>query len=116
MTGDIPDAWPLLLTRELACAYLQISAESFARICPIPSVDLGLRVLRWNRLQLDTWVAGLPARLPRAQAEAQDGEAGLFVPAQPADERRDGAIARALERSQCRTSRSSSASHAQTAA
>jgi hypothetical protein len=60
-------------------------------------------------------IAGLPARLRRAQAEAQDAPAQTV---EPAEERRVSAVERARERGRCRqsrpTSRSSSASSART--
>ena len=94
----LPDAWPLLLDRELACAYLRISADSFERICPVAPVDLGINLLRWRRPELDAWVAGLPGRLRRARAEAHAQPVQPPQPVPPADERRLSAVERAKAR------------------
>lgn len=55
-------AWPLLLTREQACAYLSVSPVTFQKICPVPAVALGAAVTRWNRNQIDEWVNSLPPK------------------------------------------------------
>lgn len=108
----IPEAWGALLTRPQACAYLAISEETFRRICPIPPVDLGNSLLRWNRAQLDTWVAGLPARLRREQERGQDAPPQPVPVTEPADERRLSSIQRAKARAEAtwKTSRSHSSS------
>jgi hypothetical protein len=63
----IPDAWPLLLSKQQVCAYLGISAGTLVRVCPIPPVDLGANVVRYNRLQIEAWANALPPRLREAQ-------------------------------------------------
>lgn len=64
---DIPQAWPLLLTREQLCAYLGgLSWGTLSKILPVAPLDLGANVLRYSRPQIDTWAASLPPRLPKA--------------------------------------------------
>jgi predicted DNA-binding transcriptional regulator AlpA len=108
--------WPLLLTMEDAAAFLRLSEDTFRRICPVAPVDLGARLLRWRRPDLETWVEGMPARLKAAADEAQD--AAPPPVADPAEERRLASIERARARvgEKWKTqSRSSSASPARAA-
>ena len=98
MTGAIPDAWPCLLTREQLCAYLGISAETLIRICPVPALELGVKLWRWRRSDIDDWAAGLPSRQQGSRATGVTRKDGQSEAA--ADERR----AQALERARLRTS------------
>jgi len=77
-----PAAWPALLTPEMACAYLAVSAKTFASICTVQPVELGVRVVRYRRHELDAWLAALPARLPRGQDSGKDAQAAEAGPAQ----------------------------------
>lgn len=91
----IPEAWPALMTREQACAYVGVSEATFRTICPISPVDLGVHLLRWRRDQLDAWIAALPARLRAAQVGAQDAPPPVT---DPAEERRLSSVERARAR------------------
>ena len=55
-------AWPELMTRETAAAYLDMSPLQFDRNCPVPAVDLCMRAYRWKKPKLDAWVASLAER------------------------------------------------------
>lgn len=68
----IPDAWPALMTREQACAYLGVGLATFSKICPVCPLDLGANVLRWPKAGLDAWIAKVPPRLISSQKAAQD--------------------------------------------
>jgi hypothetical protein len=74
----IPDAWPLLLSREQVCAYLGISPDTFSKVCPVPPVDMGAQVVRYHRWQIEAWANALPPRskpsqeTTRAQIAAED--------------------------------------------
>ena len=74
----IPDAWPLLLSREQVCAYLGISPDTFSKVCPVPPVDMGAQVVRYHRWQIEAWANALPPRskptheATRAQIAAED--------------------------------------------
>lgn len=107
-TDRIPDAWPLLLSREQACAYLGISVATFVKICPIPPVELGAAVVRYNRVQIDSWVASLPPKLRTAQNQTHDaGPAPLPLDAAElaAEERRSAALERIRARARGTRSR-----------
>ncbi|RZJ19090.1 MAG: hypothetical protein EON91_02535 [Brevundimonas sp.] len=79
---DIPQAWPLLLSRDQLCAYLGgLSWDTVAKILPVAPVDLGANVLRYPRPAVDAWAASLPPRLPRALR----GEGESSQPAPAAD-------------------------------
>lgn len=88
----IPEAWPALLTQEQAAVYCGVSADSFRRVCTIAPRDMGLNVLRWSRSQLDAWIAGLPPRLQRAQADEQDAPAEIEPARAAAVERQTDAL------------------------
>lgn len=79
--AGIPEAWPLLLSREQLRAYLGgIGDATLRKVCPIAPVDLGANVLRYYRAEVDAWVAGLSHRGLRAAIEAaQDAPAALTV-------------------------------------
>jgi predicted DNA-binding transcriptional regulator AlpA len=100
LIGGIPEAWPTLLTREQACAYVGMSADSMARTCPVPPVALGVKLLRWRRKDIDAWVEDLPSRLLR-HGRGASGDTASVAP-QPSklagEERRNSALARAGQR------------------
>ena len=116
MADEIPEAWPFLLTREQACAFLGgISEGTFLKVCPVPPIDLGANVVRYRRGELEAWVAALSHRLPRSRPEVQDTPAQVageveVVPLGAAN-RASAAVQRALERAQrgqtCRRSATS---------
>jgi hypothetical protein len=114
MSGEIPEAWPLLLTREQACAFLGgISEGTFLKVCPVPPIDLGANVVRYRRGELEAWVAALSHRLPKVRPGSQDAPpaaGGEIVPMPPAN-RPSAAVQRALERAKgvqgCRRSATS---------
>jgi len=100
VVGSIPQAWPALLTREQVCAYVGMSADSFANACPVAPVILGVRLLRWRRSDIDAWVEGLPNRLMRGASDLSV-EIGGAAP-QPfklaGEERRHSAVENAQRR------------------
>ena len=57
-----PASWPLLLTKEQLSAYLALSWSTISKICTVAPVDVGASVIRYNRLQIDEWVASLPPK------------------------------------------------------
>ena len=68
----VPDAWPILLTREQLCAYLGgLSDVTLRKVCPVPAVDLGANVLRYHRAQIDAWVDSLGPRGLRVRPESE---------------------------------------------
>jgi len=70
----MPD-WPALMNAGTAALYLEISEASFlalARRSSLRPVDLGLSVVRWRKVDLDTLVGALPARGAQGQAEGSD--------------------------------------------
>lgn len=70
----IPEAWPQLLTKDQLCAYLGgLSWDTVKKILPVAPLDLGANVLRYNRAQIDAWIARCP---PRGQGRLQDSPAG----------------------------------------
>ena len=77
----VPEAWPLLLSRDQLCAYIGVSAETLVKVCPVAPVDLGANVVRYNRDHVDAWVAGLPPRLISLRKSEEGGQ-----DARPADE------------------------------
>jgi hypothetical protein len=96
--GTIPDAWPLLMTREQTCAYLGISPDTFFRVCSVPPVDMGAQVVRYHRWQIEQWAAALPPRLRQAQEDAHNARVEAAVPFDgaeaAAEERRKAALER----------------------
>ena len=102
--GRIPEAWPLLLTRELVCAYVCMSADTMKRICPVQPIALGAKLLRWRKADIDDWIAGLPVRLAKGEAATDN----VPAPAQIAgEERRFSAVERAKQRSSRQTGKTS---------
>lgn len=102
--GAVPEAWPLLLTRELVCAYVCMSADTFKRICPVPPISLDAKLLRWRKADIDDWIAGLPVRLAKGETAADN----VPAPAQIAgEERRFSAVERAKQRSSRNTGKAS---------
>lgn len=81
----VPEAWPLLMSREQLCAYVGVGAVTLAKVCPVRPVDLGANLVRYNRLQIDAWVASLPAKAvlrlhddAEGSQDAPSGEAPLI--------------------------------------
>jgi hypothetical protein len=91
IAANVPDAWPILLGREQLGAFLAISPDTVARICPVAPVELGVRLLRWRRADIEAWVSGMPLRPRLGDLTVQ------FVPPgeMAGDERRAGAVGRA---------------------
>lgn len=96
--ASVPEAWPILLTREQLCAYLGgLSDVTLRKVCPVPAVDLGANVLRYHRAHVDAWVDGLGPRGLRVRTEneqdapaaANDAPAGM-TPAERARARATG--------------------------
>ena len=57
-----PIAWPELMRRETAAAYLDMTPQQFDRNCRVAAVDLGMRAHRWKKAKLDAWIAALDER------------------------------------------------------
>lgn len=90
-----PMAWPLLLTKEQMSTYLALSWSTIAKVCTVAPVDIGANVIRYNRLEVDAWVAGLPSKMIKRSAPA--------AATQPADEdhqRRQSALDKVRARTQ----------------
>lgn len=67
--------WPRLLSREQLCLYLGgICEETLAKVCPVAPIDLGVRVLRWNRREIDAWLDRLPSRAPVVHGANDNGD------------------------------------------
>ena len=85
----LPSAWPLLLSKEQLSAYLALSWSTISKICTVAPLDVGASVVRYNRLQIDEWVASLPPKTIKYASPAapspSDLEAGR-------DERRYSAL------------------------
>ncbi len=78
---------------EQVCAYLAISPDTFRRICSVAPVELGVRLLRWRRLDIDAWAEGLP---PKMGAPREQDMADTIIPSDLAsEERRSAAVTRA---------------------
>lgn len=96
----IPEAWPKLLSRDQVCAYIGVSAETLAKVCPIAPVNLGANLIRYHRDQVDAWIDTLPPRLPglrMPRASVEDAPVARNDP-EPADDRAMDAIERARAR------------------
>jgi hypothetical protein len=50
---------PRILKKADAARYCGVDPNNFARLCPVPPVDLGDKIRRWDRKQLDAWLDGL---------------------------------------------------------
>lgn len=93
--ASVPAAWPLLLTKEQMTMYLALSWSTIAKVCTVAPVDIGANVIRYNRIEVDEWVAGLPSRTIKRSAPA--------AAMQPADEdhqRRQSALDKIRARTQ----------------
>lgn len=99
--GAIPEAWPLLMSRDQVCAYLGMSADTLKQVLPVPALALGAKLLRWRRTDIDEWAAGLPARLPVGSAATETPPPAARQIA--GDERRFNAIERASQRASRKT-------------
>lgn len=88
-------AWPALMSLSTLARYLNMSEESVRRICPVQPLDLGLGRNLWRIQDIDSWLAGLPARVPAGRLIAcrriEPDEVG-------AEQRRAGALARVTAR------------------
>lgn len=69
-------ALPRMMTLDQAAEYCGISAQSFRGVCPVIPKDMGLRALRWDRVDLDRWLDGLPVR-GKAQGDEEPKPVGL---------------------------------------
>lgn len=69
--------WPLLLSRSELCEYLGVSWRTLKNVLTVRPVDMGANVVRYNRDQIDEWVATLPPRLMASKKnDGVDGDAG----------------------------------------
>ena len=96
--GALP-FWPILLDREQLSAYVGVSADTLGRICPVAPVSLGVKLLRWRRPDIDSWIMGLPARLLARKAEQPTPQPHQLA----GEERRASAMESVRLRSKVRT-------------
>ena len=96
--ASVPAAWPLLLTKEQMSAYLALSWSTISKVCTVAPVDIGANVIRYNRLEVDEWVSGLPSKTIKRSAPA----AGMLPQAADDDSQRRQA---ALDKIRARTQR-----------
>lgn len=102
----IPEAWPALLSEDQLRAYVGgISKETLVKICPVPPVDLGANLLRYQRDAVDRWVAGLALKTSGLRKEPP-GPKNDDTPAPGDDEDGQDRIAAALDRVRARSRRS----------
>ncbi|MNS19675.1 hypothetical protein D3C72_513980 [compost metagenome] len=92
---SVPAAWPLLLTKEQMSAYLALSWSTIAKVCTVVPVDIGANVIRYNRLEVDEWVAGLPSKAIKRSAPA-----AVIQPAAEDHRRRQSALDKIRARTQ----------------
>lgn len=88
--GGMPD-WPALMNATTAALYLEISPASFqalARRNRVRSVDLGLNVTRWRRVDLDQFIETLPVK----------DQSGVTIDGDPFDEALQRASRRGAQR------------------
>lgn len=50
--------------------YLALSWSTIAKVCTVAPVDIGANVIRYNRLEVDEWVSGLPSKTIKRSALA----------------------------------------------
>ncbi|WP_041373473.1 hypothetical protein [Phenylobacterium zucineum] len=78
---DLPRAWPALMDLDTAADYLQLRRGALLRVLArenVQAVDVGARLLRWRRRDLDDLVAHLPAYgSGRQAATSRPGEEGM---------------------------------------
>jgi hypothetical protein len=58
-------SWPALMDEAMACAYTSLRPESFRAVMAMKNVvpvDLGLRIVRWKKADLDRAIDSLPLR------------------------------------------------------
>jgi hypothetical protein len=82
--------------------------RTLRNICPVPAVDLGANLRRYPRAQVDAWVATLPPRLLKAQADINTAVAAANNDAMASNDRRESAVEMARRRAEeaskkCRT-------------
>ncbi|ESQ90098.1 hypothetical protein ABAC460_10040 [Asticcacaulis sp. AC460] len=95
----IPEAWPMLMTIDQACAYLGgMDGRTFHKICPVFPVDIGANIVRYRRADLDTWASGLRPRLNSTAPAVNDSAPAAETMVDTPDQRRDDAITRAIAR------------------
>lgn len=78
--------------------YLALSWSTIAKVCTVAPVDIGANVIRYNRLEVDEWVSGLPSKTIKRSAPA----AGMQPPTADDDSQRRQA---ALDKIRARTQR-----------
>ena len=59
------------MRRSRAAAYCSFSVPSFTRVCPVPPIDLGNGLLRWDRLEIDEWIDSLKGSALRAETDEE---------------------------------------------
>ena len=96
----IPDAWPALLSEDQLLAYVGgMSKETLLKVCPVPPVDLGANLLRYQREAVDVWVASLPLRSSGLRKEPGRGRVEPPSSLEVANDRATSALERARARS-----------------
>lgn len=74
VSEEVVPFWPILLDRGQLAAYVGVSTGTLSRICPVPPVSLGAKLLRWRRPDIDSWIMGLPSRLLAQKADQSVSE------------------------------------------
>ena len=100
--SPIPTSWPLLLSKEQLCAYLALSWSTISKICTVAPIDVGVSVVRYSRVQIDEWVAGLPSKPTKPTKRAAARRASLPGPEVESSERRASALDRVRARTTLR--------------
>lgn len=82
----IPEAWPLMLSRDQLRAYLGGMAEdTLLSICPVAPLDIGVNLVRYFRPAIDAWAATLGPRIRPALREAAPSSQDAAAPAEVQD-------------------------------
>lgn len=82
-----------MLSRDQLCNYLGVSWSTLKSILTVPPVDLGAKVIRYRRDQIDEWVKSRPPLQGRMPSTLQ-----ALAPEPAAPDARLRALERARER------------------
>lgn len=95
--------WPLLLSRGELCEYLGVSWRTLKNVLTVRPVDMGANVVRYNRDQIDAWVATLPPRLLASTKNgAVNGEVGASTEDAVKSDTAESRVEAALDRVRAR--------------
>ena len=102
--GNIPEAWPLLMTIDQVRAYLGgIDTRTMRKILPVQPLALGANVTRYSRREIDAWAATLRPKLPKAGESVnvnadQEQDAPAIDAMETAEDRRQAMLDRVRAR------------------